>query len=685
LKALAAAALLAWALSSAAPGLYRRGAPIDEDTIQSGEMLLHGFNFGNEAENFHLPLASVSGALIVNHSPAPSGLARAASAAAAYFLILALGVQLGSLPVGLLGAALLLASSRLLGVGGLAYAWHGQWGHLETFHTLLVLAVAGLCARHARLRTRGSAAAAALALGAALLYRSTLAFFPPLLALLDWTTGRRDARRTAILGLAPYLFLLPWIAMNWSVHRAFIPLEHGEAAPIIVGGVLGSIDKPWPRVPASFGLDGAGTAEVLAWAAPRIAAHPADFAVGCLRRLRVIAALSPALFILGLLSFIVHRRRPEFQAVGLLCAYFVLIHCPMSFLHEYFEPLWPVLAVAAAALPFSPSATERKASDTVLAGFLACVLLLCLFVYGTLAFYAYAAAHDDAAAKTLRIEAAIRSHPDEGELYFHRGMIRFRAGETDAAARDLETAARLRPENGRLARRAAWIGLYRREPAAFERWRGGAGDEADSEALLLKTYGRLSLGDRSGAREAASRFLALDPAEVESNGVDLHMELRPFVADLCRRRGDIPELAAPCRDNDRYAPTTPRIDAPPDPRPALAGAAEARAAALTAAGRRAEALAALAEAWTLRPSARVRHHMAILYQELGELPSALGLLEQLSREEPGNAAYLADLGLCRYLAGRERSAISALKRALALDPRLKPASLTLSAILAARR
>ena len=42
------------------------------DTIQAGEMLLHGFNFGDWVENFHLPLATVSGALIVNHS-APGG------------------------------------------------------------------------------------------------------------------------------------------------------------------------------------------------------------------------------------------------------------------------------------------------------------------------------------------------------------------------------------------------------------------------------------------------------------------------------------------------------------------------------------------------------------------------------------------------------------------------------------
>ena len=712
-----AAGLLAWGLAEVSPNLYRPGSLYEVDTIQAGEMLLHGFNFGMGSENYHLPLATVSGALIVNHSaPGSGGLWRKASAVAAFLLILVLGVELGSLRYGLLGAALLLASSRLLGVAGLNTAWHGYWGHLQTFHTLLVLAAAGAAARHARAPGLGSASAAALALGAALLYRSTFVFFPPLLALHYFLRAQKDARdwrQTALLGLAPYVFLLPWIAMNWSVHRSFIPLEHGEAAPIIVGGVLGSIEKDWPRVPAEFGLANAGTAEVLVWAVPRVLAHPADYALGCLRRLARIALMSPVLLLLAALALYRHRRRPEFQAVGLLCAYLIVIHSFMSFLLEYFEPLWPLLAVLAGALPGArpAPAAERRAAGAALNAFLAAILLLCLFVFGTLAAYARAVTRDDEAAVGRRVETALRRHPNEDELYFHRGMLLFRAGDAEAAARNFDAAALLRPDNDRLRRRSAWIGLSLGRPASFLSWLSGPEPRRDAEALLLKAYGLASLGRLAEARAATAEFRSLTPVQVESGGLDLRIDMRPLVGALCVRVADLPDLASACFDNADFALRARDRDAvrrflAAAGRARLDAAARRRMAALhrelkgapsdtilhldralraARAGDGPAALKSLAAARRLKPDAAEIHRMALLHQDLGDYGGAVILLEPLSRENPGDASALADLGLCRHLAGRSAEAMADLRAAIKLAPGSLAPYLTLGSIYADRK
>lgn len=745
-KAAMAVGLLFWALRGVSPELYRPGSPTELDTVQSGEMLLHGFNYGMGLENFHLPLATISGALIVNHAPAGSGERwRLLSAATAFLLILSLGVELSSFWGGLFGAGLLTISAQLFGIDGKTAAWHGEWGHLQTFHSLLVLAVAGAAARQARAPSLSTAALAGAALGAALLYRSTLVFLPPLLAAHYVWRARRaslDWRQAALLGLAPYLFLVPWIAMNWSVHQRFIPLENGEAAPIIIGGVLGAVDKdPSPALAAKHGLESAATLDVLAWAVPRVLARPADYAIGFLRRLARIALMSPLLLLLAAAALWARRRRAEYQAVGLLCSYLVLIHGFMSFLVEYFEPLWPLLAVLAGTLLAAPfrrtaSSAERGASLAVLRAFLCVALLLCLFVFGALADYARAVGRDDQAALSLRIEEAVRRHPADSELVFHRGMRRFRSGDVEAAARDLQSAARLPYAGTRALRRGAWIGLYLGRPEAFLAWLARPEPGRDLEALLLKAYGYSSLGRLAEARAAAAELRALSPSSQGSAGLDLRNDLRPFVSSMCARAAAISDLEPICRANAEHASQARRLEVqglllrasraqdageaaeaarlidraaalgPEGHRLAAqhyqrAGLSERAAVLLSALiakaprdaglrvelaqlalkdGRRADARASLAAARGLTPDSAVRHRIALLHQELGDYPAAVRLLEQLAREDASNAVYRGDLGLCRFLGGQEARAVGDLEKALELDPRLAAASLTLGAV-----
>ncbi len=587
--ALAAAALLLWALHDVSPALYRPGEAIDTDVFHSGEMLLHRVDYRATTANYHLPLSSVTAALLINHSPpGADAVWRKASAAAAFLLLLALGCELGAPWYGLLGAALLLFVSRFPLSVQLVESWHGSWGHLQAFFTLIVLAAAGLMVRHLREPSPARAWAVALALGAALLYRSTLVFFPPMLALFHWLSRkgkptRADRRATAVLALVPYLFLLPWAASNWAVHHRFIPLEDGEASPIIVGGVLGAVEKEWARPPAELGIAVQGTGETIAWAVRAVLAEPGGYLLGCARRLRFIFLLNPLLFVLAGLSFWFNRRRREFQALGLLCAYWVLMHALMSMLREYFDPLWPLLAAAGAAgvIPFvkglAPARQEREASGRLLAGTLGVLTALSLLAAGTAAAYAFAVTRGDAAAEGRRLDAAIARHPGEAKLLFERGMRRLEGGDAAAAEPDLREAARLSPGSALIERALSWTALDRR---------AAKGDAAAADRLARELL---------AARQGSSRIPAA------------------FLDTACARVRVLPALRPDCLER------------------ALA-AAEAPAAA------RADALRRLDEAERLGPALADRRRMAVAYRGLGEHRRAEEQLARMLEAAPGSAS-----------------------------------------------
>lgn len=638
---LVAAALFAWALADVSPSLYRPGERIDTDIFHSGEMLLHGIKYRAVTENYHLPLSSITAALLIRHSPPGADAAwRALSAAIAFLLLLALGCELGAPWYGLAGAALLLFVSRFPLTVQLRERWHGHWGYLQAFFTLLVLAAAGLAVRHRREPTTARAWAVALALGATLLYRSTLVFFPPLLALLYWASLRRtptraDWRSLAILGLAPYAFLLPWAAMNWTVHHRLILLEDGEANPIIIGGVLGVVEKEWARPPADLGLSSAGTGEVLVWAVRKVLSHPADYLLGYLRRLGFILLLNPLLFVFASLSFYFNRRKKEFQVLGLLCAYYVLIHGFMSFLREYFDPLWPLLAAASAAglAPFlktnDTSERARKASAAVLAGALAAAMALCLFVTGTITAYAYGMTHGGAAAEQRRLDAAIVRHPDESKLYYERAMRLLEAGDLAAALPDLRTASRLSPESPLVEKMMIWADLHQGDTGRFVRW-NGLGDPA------LTVYGLMTLGKTRAANLRLAEMLSA-PSRPQ------RIALAPFVRSMCERVRDYPLLRPACLDDALSRAESEVAD-------------------------RDAALRFLAAAERLDPRPDDRRRMIRLYRGFAEFGRAQAQLAAMIKASPPSAALWIERAELAARTGEARATLRFLDEARKLKP-----------------
>jgi tetratricopeptide (TPR) repeat protein len=142
-------------------------------------------------------------------------------------------------------------------------------------------------------------------------------------------------------------------------------------------------------------------------------------------------------------------------------------------------------------------------------------------------------------------------------------------------------------------------------------------------------------------------------------------------------------LARSYQDKGEFARALEPLEALIAGSPGDAGLRLDRASAAAHAGQREKALASLADARRLAPDREGRHRMALILQDLKDYQGALDLLGPLADEKP-EASLLADLGLCRFLAGRPEQAISDLKAAIALDPRALAPYLTLAAIYAGR-
>lgn len=85
-----------------------------------------------------------------------------------------------------------------------------------------------------------------------------------------------------------------------------------------------------------------------------------------------------------------------------------------------------------------------------------------------------------------------------------------------------------------------------------------------------------------------------------------------------------------------------------------------------------------------KASPQARHRRALVFQRLRRHAEARDILRRLVREQPDNAVFLKDLGICEYLSGDAAAGISSLEKALRLKPDLSEASRSLAAIFAAR-
>ena len=255
-----------------------------------------------------MPLSTVLPALLFSHGkltifgPYWAIIPGAASVA----LAAALGGLLGSWICGLFSLAfLLLFLGRSLAQAAYPYS----------FYTVLFLMVAGIAAWRSRAPGLWKDLFLGIAVGVSLTFRSTLALFPPVLVLGEAVLFRRTRGRgfwygALVLCVVPYLFLVPWVHMNWAVHERFAPFELGSGSVNVIAAARGLV----------MGIDGDVTIlleddssaverSVMGWATREVLRHPFRYISSCLVRLGHIVSLQPFLLLLALWALWVYRER----------------------------------------------------------------------------------------------------------------------------------------------------------------------------------------------------------------------------------------------------------------------------------------------------------------------------------------------------------------------------------------
>lgn len=678
-----ALALLALAAAFAARARLLPAAASDAVYAPGGLALLHRVAPEGVSVNAHMPLLSLAMAQLSGRlDPAAvsvwSGrLALALAAAAAADLALT-----AALPTA--------AAAGTAAVAVLLLATNGGSSMMSLYSLLVLLAAAALAWRDES-PSRSRTAAAAAAVGVTLLYRSPLAFLPPLLAVraLASRHGRRDPWDAALMLVVPYLFLLPWLRLNWVLEGRLIPFENGEAHTNIVTGALGLVRTIEGGYAPLLGraLPDDRLATVLAWAVREIAAHPGRYAAAFAGRLAYAWTLHPWLCAAALAAAWVLRARPGWSAYARVAAYFAGMHCLMSVQSNYFDPLWPLLGVLAAGLVVEGLRRAGAAAGARWRASEAALLLLLLGAGGAAArtlsavgAYVSATGRRPPASQRAWDEALARS-PDDGWLLFESGRRALRAGDAAGAVARLSRALSLAP---RRAERELWLdwALYRSgKPRPILEWRTPS--EADpamgAAADALQAVAFLKAGRREKARRALGAALAArdDFLEMRTAGrpappPEVAARLRRSSTMLLIEGGDLPPLSP----EERLSLARELAALSPD----WAELSLQRAALAVGLGRRAEAREALTSAEAGALNREQWLSAALLRQQLGDFQKALGIFARLLAEKP-EPALLADKGLCESLAGRPAEAESDLREALRLEPGAASASLTLGAVL----
>lgn len=682
---------------SAAPSQY----------VDSGEALLHRHEPPGVSASLHLPASSALAAELLNHAaPRLFRAARLGLFFAAPILTAALACLLAPPPAALLAAAIPLAAPSVL---------FTRSGYSHFVYSLLVLLAAALLVWRSRHPTPKRTTVLAAGLGATLLFRSPLAFLPPLLAARELWAGRR--RQALLLAIVPYLFLAPWVRMNWAARHRFIPFEAGEATPNVVSGAAGLVhtwdgDWKWQSLIAGKVKDDE-TGTVLLWAAGEVARHPVRYAEAFVRRLAYAVALQPLLVLLAALALRRFRKREEFAGLALFCGYYLGVHCLMAVQDGYFVPLWPIAAALTGALVFGgrrPLETDRfyKGALGVVCAGLACLAVLDAFALR-------------AAARFARgpLSEALAESPRDSWLLYWKGREELRAGRFREAAADLfESASRPYDHERRLD--GAWALALAGDRRALESfWVPDEGDAAFSAKLaVLQAYALIQAGDRRAARERlepvlpaeegergpfaeaefADRFaklLAEAPPKARLAVFDELVTLRPRAAAYWSERASAAAQAgnaAAVGESSLRAVELTRATAGSELEQArlyeqlsdlgaAAQALERRAArspdaairlaqgrnALKRGDRRA-ALAFLGQAKQALPSPAESRELALLLQSLGRTREARDILAALAAGAPGDAGLLRDLGVAEFLDGDADAAVRDLDRSARLEP-----------------
>ena len=390
----------------------------------------------------------------------------------------------------------------------------------EACYALLLLLVAGLLAWRSRRPSLPKTWLLSAAIGLSLLYRSPLAFFPPLLAFFEWAFLHRFSRsywkQAAVLCLVPYGLLVPWIRMNWIVYHAFVLFEKGASHNNIISGALGFVmDVPklnW--VVLASGRDFDSTSSVMSWALGEIASHPARYLSSVVRRWEFVFFLHPALTTAATAAAWVRRKRPETLSLALLALYFIFINCLMAVEERYFFPLWPLEVVLIAPLAYYPwreraQAAPPRAARAILGFFFATVASMGVYTLWVVHRYGEIAAHR-AATSTLNSTAGASS---DGYALAQEAEANWHAGRIAPAAEDLTQALRLYPHDREMSLRLAWLQMLEGRSQPLLKWKLFPEDDPNAwinfEAYALKAHEYLRLGQAHRAYDELSSSLRL--------------------------------------------------------------------------------------------------------------------------------------------------------------------------------
>jgi 4-amino-4-deoxy-L-arabinose transferase-like glycosyltransferase len=635
----AALSLLACVLFlTSLPGLARlvsgaRGL-VSAPHLDLGAGLLNAAHPSSVDPSWRMPLGPLAETVLAARAPAAAlPAAMACALAATAFLTAALGAVLAGSAAGAAAAGLALAVLVRLPASP---------GFLKmAFYTPLALLAAGALVLRARRPGPRADLAAGVAVGAGLLYRSTLAFLLPLVVVLEFVlvhrcSARRAWKSAALLLLPSVLLLLPWARMNANLHGYWTPFERGASDMLVVGGALGLVDTTAEgdvrRLDPSLDNDRPGTASL--WAARRVLAQPIPFLKAVAARLAYVAGLRPWLLALALFGFWRARRDEAARTLGLVVLYFIGLHCLLSTLEYYYEPLWPLLATACAAAAWAGRREPPLwASGSVAAGVLGALVCAAAAEAAILRYTALAPATSIEA-----LARALAAAPDDPFLLLESARVSIGRGQAQRAKEALERAElrlpglpRLAVESARARQRlgehgALWRGLPEAPPYAFD-------DDVSVRLGLYRALEAAREGDLALARRALARARAAWSAQqrmtVARDASEREMEAR------LKRDSDESLAMAAAGVFDRE---------------------EVRD------------WAALLASVAAQDSPELARGLALMLQDAGDPASACAVLEDLVRRRPRDARLWSDLGAASFRAGRRARAAQALRRAVSLAP-----------------
>jgi|GEM_PF-5458951 len=270
--------------------------------------------------------------------------------------------------------------------GALAVILQRQIVSTEPIFSLAVLLAAILFAARAKTYSRTVNIALGLAIGFGLLYRRVLFLLPFAIAMIDLLEAERARRGRAFLQrslpliCATGIVLVPWIAYNRQIYGDFVAFERNGTALNIVAAALGST---YTLEGGALDLAGiqSGQSAIL-WAAQHILAHPLAYVTALFLRIAALFKMHPFLFMAAALGFLFRRKQRDYIAVFMTAVCFGGTYLLMSIEERYFEPLWPLLAILAAAAfaNFLPKSMKTECNRTATIG--ALLLFAPLFSFG---------------------------------------------------------------------------------------------------------------------------------------------------------------------------------------------------------------------------------------------------------------------------------------------------------------